>query len=78
MESEVTTGDMLAVVAEEGGTESLTLIGNILEGNRREAEWLANTIQASLEAERDDWKARALEAEARIRRIEDRWFDLLQ
>ena len=77
MESEVTTGDMLAHIADEGGSDSVKLIGNLLEGNRREAEWLANTIQTGLERERDEWKDRAIAAEDRLRRIELRLFSLL-
>lgn len=75
--ADVTTGDMLAVVAEEGGTEAVSLIGNILEANRREAEWLSNTIQSGLENERDEWRERAIAAEDRLRRIELRLYALL-
>lgn len=75
--ADVTTGDMLAAITEEGGSESVRLIGNILDSNRREQEWLAATIQSSIEQERDEWKERALEAEARLRRIESRLFSML-
>jgi hypothetical protein len=74
---DVTTGEMLGAIAEEGGKDSLALIGNILDSNRREQEWLASTIQSSLERELDDWKQRALAAEERLHRIEGRLFGLL-
>lgn len=73
----VTTGDMLTVVAKEGGDDALKFIGSVLDSNRREQEWLANTIQSSLEQERDEWKNRALTAETRLNRIESRLFSLL-
>lgn len=75
--NDVNTGDMLAVIAEEGGKDSLKLIGNILESNRREQEWLADQAQSALERERNEWKHRALVAEQRLHRIESRLFSLL-
>ena len=73
----VTQGDALAAIATEGGSEGVKFLGDLFEAQRREADWLADTIQAGLEQERDEWMARALRAEARLARIESRLFSLL-
>jgi hypothetical protein len=75
--SRTTQGDAIAAITEEGGSDAGKLLGDIFERNAREQEWLATTIQSSLERERDEWKARALDAEARLHRIEHRLFNLL-
>lgn len=75
--SDMTQGDAIAAITEEGGSNAGKLLGDIFERNAREQEWLATTIQSSLERERDEWKARALDAEERLQRIENRLFLLL-
>jgi hypothetical protein len=75
--AEVTKGDMYAAVAEEGGSEGVRILGDLMAYNEREQEWLASTIQAGLEADRDRWQERALAAEERLHRIENRLFSLL-
>jgi hypothetical protein len=70
-------GDALAAVTQEGGSDAAKLLGDIFERNAREQEWLAEQIQSGLEQERDEWKARALAAEARLDRIERRLFEVL-
>jgi hypothetical protein len=75
--SDVTQGDAIVAVVEEGGTEAGKLLGDIFAANAREQEWLAEKIQSGLESERDTWKGRALVAERRLERIEHRLFTLL-
>jgi hypothetical protein len=77
MAADVTQGDALAAVGEEGGGEAVKLLGDIFAANAREQQWIADTVNRGLEAERDEWKERALIAEARLARIEDRLFSLL-
>jgi hypothetical protein len=77
MAADVTQGDALAAVAEEGGSSSVKLLGDIFAAQAREQEWLADTIQGGLERERDEWRERALYAEDRLHRIEERILGLL-
>ena len=75
--SDVTQGDAIAAVTEEGGSDAGRLLANIFESNAREQERLAERIQSGLESERDRWKGRALVAERRLERIEYRLSSLL-
>jgi hypothetical protein len=49
----------------------------LLDRNAREAESINRFLKSSLEQERDEWKARALEAEARLARIQSNVLSLL-
>src|SRR3954449_13231558 len=77
MKDRTPQGDAIVAITEEGGSSAAKLLGDIFERNAREQEWLATTIQSSLEHERDEWKDRALAAEERLHRIESRLFSLL-
>lgn len=57
--------------------EAAGLLVQFMDSNARHNEWLNNTIQSSLERECDEWKERALDAEARLARITDRLFSIL-
>ena len=74
--ADVTQGDALAVVAAES-PESVKLLGDILAANEREATWINGVIREGIERERDEWKARALEAERHLEWITRRFEGLL-
>jgi hypothetical protein len=69
--------DEFKEIAKVGDSDTLAMVASVMDANAREQEWLANTIQAGLERERDKWKERALDAEAQLRKIEMRVMDLI-
>jgi hypothetical protein len=75
--AEVTQGDAIAAVTDEGGSAAGKILGDIFQHNAREQQWLAQAIGEGLEQQRDEWKARALAAEERLARIEDRIYSML-
>lgn len=53
------------------------LVAALMERNYDEQVQIQERIRAGIEQERDEWRERALDAEARLRRIEDRIHGLL-
>lgn len=63
------TMDELA--AHVSGDEAATsILLQVLDSNRQHSEHVSGIVQANLERERDEWKARALSAEALVARME--------
>lgn len=61
----------------EQSPDAAGLLVQIMDQNAREAERMAASVQQWAEQERDEWRERALRAEARLDRIEARLWDLL-
>lgn len=71
------TGLAAAKIAEQGGPNAIDWLVTFMAANEREAEWCDGVILRGVERERDEWQQRALAAEDRLRRIENRIWDLL-
>lgn len=67
----------MEVIAEEAGPEAAGLVASLMERNAVEAAWAEEQSRKGLERERDEWRERAFEAEARLERIEQRLAKLL-
>lgn len=57
--------------------EAAGLLVQIMDHNARESERIAATVQQGIERERDEWRERALAAEAQLDRIYDRLMGLM-
>lgn len=69
--------DVYEQIGQEGGPEVLALVAAAMEQNARHSQWVAEQVQGGIERERDEWRERALDAEARLFRIEQRLLSLL-
>lgn len=66
MATEITKGEAVAKIGEEGGSEAVSLVVNLMERSQREIDWAMDCTIKGLERERDEWRERALEAENRL------------
>lgn len=71
------TRNEYAAIAAEGGTQALTLVAALMDQSANEREQLERSLLESTEQDRDRWKERAIEAERRLYRIQDRLLSLL-
>lgn len=59
-------------IAREGGPEAAGLVAGLMAHSAAEREAIEASVLASVERERDEWRDRALAAEARIAVAENR------
>ena len=71
-------GQAKAEFAREDSPEAAGLVGRLIDAEARNAELRDAQVFGWLERERDQWKARALAAEAQVDRIQGRMMDLLE
>lgn len=69
--------DAYKAIGEEGGTDALALVATCMEQNARHLDHIETGLRASIEADRDRWKRRAIDAEAQLAAIERRMMGLL-
>src|SRR5207245_2115987 len=77
-EDMATAGEAMEAVAREGGPEAAGLLADLMAQSRRELESVERSLMRGVELERDEWKERALMAEAKLYRIEERLWMLLK
>lgn len=72
------TREAVATIGREGGPEATGLLVALMDWNARERAGVLAMVLESTEADRDRWKARALDAERHLRAIEGRVWSLLR
>lgn len=71
------TREAVTAIGQKAGPEATGLLVALMEQDRRHIDWVDEQIRGGLEAERDRWKARALDAERHLAVIEARIMGLL-
>lgn len=68
-EADVSYGDAMAAVAAEGGPQSAGLLADLMDRNARDIQWAQDRVNEGLERQRDEWRDRALDAEAELEAV---------
>jgi hypothetical protein len=70
--TEVTKGDMMAMVAKAGGSDSVRFITDLLESGRRQDESVTNSVIEGLERQLAESQQRCVFLEERLEAIQGR------
>lgn len=76
--SPVESGLAAAKIAEEGGPSAVGALVTIMDANARHVESIEGLVRQGIENERDEWRERALNAEERLARIQNRILGFLE
>ena len=60
------TREAVTTIAEKAGPEATGLLVACMQSSARHLEWVDEQIRGGLEADRDRWRVRALEAERHL------------
>lgn len=63
-------------IAEEGGPEAAGFVFSLMAQSTREREAIEASILVSIERERDEWRDRAIAAEGRLYRAQERLMEI--
>lgn len=74
----IENGLAAAKIAERGGPNAVGTLVTIMDASARDAERIEGLVRRGIERERDEWRDRALDAEERLARIEDRVWELFR